>query len=145
MIFIEDHYVRSPCEKTFQMIKEFIKMTERIVAEIPPHYSEENAHAFIKEYMERRMPGGVDRYLALSARRHRRTTAPQLARDSGGRIDRQTVLQREARRPAGKTEHCGAENISCGHQKNGGVLFSVMSTQSDSCLFFIWREIGAPT
>ncbi|GFY01182.1 transposable element Tcb2 transposase [Trichonephila clavipes] len=36
-----------------------------------------------------------DRYLALSARRHRRTTAPQLARDlaavSGRRISRQTV------------------------------------------------------
>ncbi|GFT07421.1 hypothetical protein TNCV_3789021 [Trichonephila clavipes] len=41
-----------------------------------------------------------DCYVALSARRHRRTTAPQLARDlvagSGRRISKQTVNSRHA-------------------------------------------------
>ncbi|GFU20909.1 hypothetical protein TNCV_3004881 [Trichonephila clavipes] len=29
--------------------------------------------------------------------------------------------------PAGNTRYCGAENISCGHHKNGDMFFSVMS------------------
>ncbi|GFS89613.1 probable alcohol acetyltransferase [Nephila pilipes] len=58
MVFIEDSYVRSPSQRTFDFIKEFIKLTEEIVAEIPHHFSDDDAHKFIKERMEQRMPGG---------------------------------------------------------------------------------------
>lgn len=107
-----------------------------------------------------------DRYLALSARRHRQTTATELSRDlaaaSGKRISRQTVYRRlaeralYARRPVvclplsashrrarlswSRTHH------SWTHQEWGRVLFtdeSRFSTQSDSRRVFIWRERGA--
>ncbi|GFX86451.1 hypothetical protein TNCV_3727201 [Trichonephila clavipes] len=42
--------------------------------------------------------------------------------------------------------YCGAENISCRHHNNWGMLFSVMSKctrQSDSRRVFTWGENGA--
>ncbi|GFV30056.1 transposable element Tcb1 transposase [Trichonephila clavipes] len=81
------------------------------------------------------------RYLTLSVRRYRRTMASQFSGDFAvvwGRRNfwqtvysclytRRLVLCVPLTPPAGKPEYWGAENISPGHLKNGGVFFSMMS------------------
>lgn len=91
MVFIEDSYVRSPSQKTFDMIKEFIKMTERILTEIPPHTSESDAYMLLKESMLKHMPEDVSGIVT----RHSKITLPfAVKRGSDGRY----VLKADVKR-----------------------------------------------
>ncbi|GFS81841.1 transposable element Tcb1 transposase [Trichonephila clavipes] len=106
-----------------------------------------------------------DRHLALNARWHRRTTAPQLACDhavsSGRKITRQTVYRRLAKtglyalRPVvcvPSTASNKKDELSWNrkHQSRtlrewGCILFtneSRFTRQSNSYRVFIWRESG---